>query len=201
MSAECNKILFFVPIIQHIYNHYIMKQIILRNGLIAAAIMIGIPLIGWLFMDEEALMDFKTGEIIGYGTMVVSMIFVFLGIKQYREKENKGQLSFIEGLKLGLMITVFPALAFALYNYVYVEILEPDFTEVYYAYQIDELKVQLSSEAFEMEKVKMEEQKEMFMNPWISTTVMFFTVFIIGLIASILSAFVLQRKQVQLSNS
>ena len=70
---------------------------------------------------KESEMGYKIAEIVGYSTILLSMIFVFLGIKKYRDENNGGNISFGEALKVGVLIVLIPSIAFGLYNLFYIE--------------------------------------------------------------------------------
>lgn len=170
-----------------------MKKIILRNGLYITLIIVGIPLVVFLWEGPMKMESTGMAEIIGYGSIVLSLgIFIFLGVRQFRNEINDGKLSFGEALKIGLLIAMIPAVAFGLYNYVYTEWMDPGFMDNYYSHQVAQLQDTLSPQEFEVRVEAMEAEKEMFMNPFMQFFVMFVTVLIIGLIVSVLTSFVLK---------
>jgi hypothetical protein len=170
-----------------------MKKAILRYGLYGAASICILFLLSWLFGDN---LSYSVQEIIGYASMVVSLSFVFFGIRHFRDKINDGTVSFGKALLLGLAISLITALAFGVLDVVYIKYINPDFTEEYYARSLEKLEETLPAAEFEIERVKMESEKELFMSPVISFIVMSMTVLIIGFIISLLSAMVLQRKKI-----
>lgn len=170
-----------------------MKKAILRYGLYGAASICILFLLSWLIGDN---LSYSVQEIIGYASMVVSLSFVFFGIRHFRDKINDGTVSFGKALLLGLAISLITALAFGVLDVVYIKYINPDFTEEYYARSLEQLEETLPAVEFEIERVKMESEKELFMNPVISFIVMSMTVLIIGFIISLLSAMVLQRKKI-----
>lgn len=167
-------------------------KIISRFGTYAALVLIGMGLLSFLLLGTSQE-NYNIGEIIGYSSIVIALVFVYFGIKNYRDKHLNGNISFWKGIQIGLLIALFPALAFALYNLVYVEIIDTEFMNNYYKHQISEMKVNLSAEEFLVAKAQMENEKELFMNTGFNTLIMFLTVWIIGLIVSILSSLVLQK--------
>ncbi|MCB0842607.1 MAG: DUF4199 domain-containing protein [Bacteroidetes bacterium] len=170
-----------------------MKKIVIKYGLWAALITLGLPLIGEIILQSGGgRVDFTTGEIIGYASMAAAMIFVFLGMKKFRDEVNNGKLSFLEALKVGLLIAVIPAVGFGLYSYVYSEFLHPEFMDEYYTYSIEQMKESLPEAEFEAKVAELEAQKEMFMNPFVNFFVMFATVFIIGVIFTLVSSLILK---------
>jgi len=125
----------------------------------------------------------------------VSMVFVFLGIRQYRDQEQAGYLTFMEGIKIGALIVLLPSLAFGLFNVVYALWLEPDFMDTYFQYNLDQLKASLPAAEYATQEKELLAQKEMFMNPAVNFGVMFLTVFLMGLIVAIISSFALMKRK------
>lgn len=172
-----------------------MKKMVLRYGLYATLVTVGIPLVLFIFMDEGSRSNYKLGEIIGYSTILLSMVFVFLGIKKHRDENKGGVISFGEALLVGSLIAAIPSIAFGLYNWFYIEVLDPGFLEKYYRYYLEQAQASMSADEFEAEKVKIEAQKEAFKSPFVQFGVMFMTVFVIGFIVSLISSIVLKREE------
>ncbi len=170
-----------------------MKKMVIRYGLYSAVVMLGVFLFTFFFIGKESEMGFKISEIIGYATILLSMVFVFFGIKKHRDENNKGAITFWEALLTGTLIAAIPALAFGLYNLFYIEVLDPEFLDKYYNYRLEEAQATMSQNDFEMEKSKMESEKEMFQSPATQFFVMFLTVFIIGFLVSLISSIILKR--------
>jgi len=169
-----------------------MKNTVLRYGIWSAISICILFLISSLALKN---LDFKTQEIYGYASIVVSLSFVFFGIKHFRDKNNNGLLSFGKGLVVGLLITVFASVTFGLYNVIYVEYIDPNFTAEYYNYSVEQVSKTLSGEELQARLKKMEAEKDMFSNPFMNFSLMFLTVFMIGLIVSLISSLVLSKKQ------
>ena len=138
-------------------------------------------------------LDYGLQEVIGYVSIVISLLFVFFGIKHYRDHENQGSVTFGKAVLIGIYITLFAALAFGLIDIIY-RLINPEFTSEYYARAVEELNQSFTGEELEARLAKMESQKELFMNPFFSFLVMSFTVFLIGFIISLISSLILQRK-------
>ena len=141
-----------------------------------------------------ANLDYGVQEILGYVSIVVSLSFVFFGIKHFRDHENNGAVSIGKALLIGIAISFITAMAFGILDVIYIKYINPNFTEEYYARSIEELSKTLPVAEFEIKKAEMESEKELFMSPVMSFIVMSMTVFIIGFIISLLSALILQRK-------
>lgn len=168
-----------------------MKQTIISYGIKSAIAIVVLFLAGWTLGKN---LDFSTQEVIGYASMIVSLSFVYFGIKHFRDQVNNGALTFKKALAIGLLISLFAAVAFAILDVIYVTFINPDFTQAYYEYTLEGMRKTLSPEEFETQKKLIESQMELFASPAISGIIMFATVMIIGLAISLLSALLLQRK-------
>ena len=168
-----------------------MKKTVLRFGLYGSITICILFLISWFVLND---LPYSTQEVLGYVSMVIALSFVFIGIKQYREKENDGKVSFKKALLIGVLISLITALAFGILDVFYTEVLNPDFMTEYYNQSVETMKASLPSDEFEAKLTEMESQKELFSNPLFSFALMAMTVFVIGFIISLLSALVLQRK-------
>lgn len=168
-----------------------MKNTIQRYGLYGA---LSICLLFLLSLWIGEGLSYGAQEVIGYTSMVISLGFVFFGIKHFRDKENNGTVSFKKALVIGILISLITALAFGLLDFIYVKYINPGFMEEYYTNNLQILEDTLPAAEFEVKKAKLESQKELFMNPAMSFILMSVTVLMIGFIISLLSALILQRK-------
>ena len=168
-----------------------MKNTVLRYGIWSALSICILFLISSLLLKD---LDFGTQEIYGYVSIMVSLSFVFFGIKHFRDHVNQGFLSFGKGLVIGLLISSFASLTFGLYNVIYVEYIDPNFMTEYYNHSVEQVSNTLSGEALQTKFKEMEAEKDMFANPFMNFLLMFLTVFMIGLIISLISSLVLSKK-------
>ena len=173
-----------------------MKKTTVRFGLYGVYTLLALFLISWLAYDQQKE-NYKTQEIVTWAGIVISLLFVYFGMKHYRDKQNGGLLGFGEGMKLGLLIVLFPSLAFGLYNVIHIMWLDPQFLDKYYAFQVKELKASASPAEFDKELIEMQKMKEMFTSPLVQFIVMFLSVFVVGLIVTIISTLILKRKAAQ----
>ncbi|WP_396635892.1 DUF4199 domain-containing protein [Maribacter sp. R77961] len=167
-----------------------MKKTILRFGLYGV---ITICLLSILIWSLVKVVDNTTGEIIGYSSMVVSLLFVFFGIKHFRDRENNGVVTFAKALLIGVLISLIVSVAFGILDIIYVKFVNPDFMTDYYEGMLEQAQT-LPAEEFEIRKEELNAEKEMFLNPFMHFFIMSMMVFVIGFIISLLSALLLQRK-------
>ena len=169
-----------------------MKSTVLRYGIYATLTLL---IIAWgaFFLLKNANRGLQ--ETAGYLSMLLAMIFIFLGIRYYRDRENGGHLTFGQGLKVGVLIVLIPAVAFGLFDILYTEVLDPTWKENYYAEYIENLRQTVSADKLQAAIQKAEKEKEMFSNPIFHFLIMGGTVFIIGFIVTIISSLALRRSK------
>ena len=168
-----------------------MKKTIVRYGLYGSITLAVLFSLG-LYIGQ--FLEYSTREVIGYATMVISLSFIFFGVKHYRDKENEGVISFANSLKIGVLISLIVALVFGIIDVVYIEFINPDFTAEYYNHMVEQYKSSLTEVEFQEKLKQLEEQKELFSSTFMSFLIMSMTVFVLGFIISLLSALFLQRK-------
>jgi len=170
-----------------------MKKITLRYGTYGAIIMVAVLLPEiFIFKNNH---HWELQEVIGYATIVASLLFVYFGIRRWRDKENGGKLSFWRGIGLGSLISLLPSLAFGLLSVLEIRFLDPQFNDEYYGYYIEKVKQSTPPEQLQAELKSINDTREMFSSPWAQFFVMFITVFIIGFIITIISTLILRRNK------
>ncbi len=164
-----------------------MRHSILKFGLISGSIIVGIPLLSGLVIGYGPE-TFKTGEIIGYSTMILSMLIIFIAVKEYQKAHRSEVVGFLKILSIGAGISTIAGLMFGIYNVIYVEFIDPEFMQQYYQYYIEGIKSSGAAAAeIERQISQLEREKDMFMNPIVNFFAMFVTVFMIGLSVSVIS--------------
>lgn len=168
-----------------------MKNTVLRYGTYGGITMIVLFSLG-LYLGQ--FLNYSAREVIGYTTMVVSLSFIFFGIRHYRDKENHGSVTFGQSLKIGVLISLIVSLVFGIIDVVYIEFINPDFMAEYYAHSVEQLKNTVPEAELQEKLKELEAQKEMFASTFMSFIIMSLTVFVLGFIISLISALFLQRK-------
>jgi hypothetical protein len=173
-----------------------MKKIILTYGLIAG----GIVCILWIAaypLHESGVINFDNGMIVGYTSMVIALSTIFFAIKNHRDQNRSGSITFLEGLKIGLLITAIAAIMYALTWEVYYNTVASDYMEKWSAYSIDKMKANGASEAeISTAQSEMAEMAEMYKNPLVRFGFTLMEIVPVGLLLSLISAGVLRKRQV-----
>jgi hypothetical protein len=168
-----------------------MKNTILKFGGYSAILGGIIFIISHYFLQD---IDMGTREIFGWISILASLSFVFFGIKHFRDQLNNGIITFGKALLIGLVISEIAGLVIGLLDIVYVTVINPDFSAEYIQHTLEGLKETLSVEEFAIQKAKLLEEMKMFDNPTFAGIFMFALIFSVGIIISLISALILQRK-------
>ena len=169
-----------------------MKPTAFRFGIYAGFTILVLAAIN-LFVLMPPNISWEMAEVVGYLTMILSMIFVFMGIRHYRDHVNNGFLTFGQGMKLGALIVLVPALVFGLFDILYTQVLNPSWGDEYFGYQIEKIKASAPADLVGQKIAKLQKDREMWDNPLIQFLLMAVTVYIVGIIVTIISTLALRR--------
>lgn len=172
-----------------ILNAMLMKKIIVKNGLIGGLIVATMMAFSTiLFMRSPA--NFEPSMIIGFSGMFLAFIFVFLGIKQFRDKVNAGQLHFTEGLKIGLWIALLTSTIYVVIWMVEYSVFFPNFADKYAEYIVKNAQPEELAEVTKSAN----EVKEIYKSQLMVFLYTYTEVLPIGMVFAIVSALILKRK-------
>lgn len=171
-----------------------MKKTVLIFGLISGSIVTAFMVYASTMCYKNA--DFKTSEVVGYAGMLIAFSFIFVGIKNYRDKFNNGVISFGKAFKTGLYISL---IASSLYVGVWLieyYLFMPDWLDKYCTHVINAKKAGGVSST-EMQKTisQMASMQEMYKNPLFVILFTYVEVLPIGILISLISALILKRKE------
>jgi hypothetical protein len=160
------------------------------SGAISAAMIV-------LFGLTQKGGDFKNSEILGYATILLSMSFVFFGIKSYRDNQLNGSITFSKAFQVGILITIVSCLIYVIAWMVVYHTMIPDFMDMYSQAMIKKAQASGASQQ-EINDVtaQMNHFKEMYKNPLLMAGLTFLEPFPIGLLVTLVAALILRRKQI-----
>jgi hypothetical protein len=166
-----------------------MKRIVWTFGLIAGAVLSVMMALSMSFIGHIG----DKGMIIGYTTMVVSFLMVFVGIKTYRDNVLGGLIRFGKAFQVGILIAVIGSVC-------YVATWEVLFYgssvgEKVLAQMVAQEKTRSANQAENDAKVaEMKKFQELYRsNPLVNVALTFIEVFPVGLVITLVSAGVLSR--------
>lgn len=170
-----------------------MKKTILVFGLIAGLIVTAMMVYSAARIANHQ--DFKGNEILGYTTMLVAFSFIFVGIKNFRDKHNQGVISFGKAFRIGLYITLIASTLYVVVWLVDYYVFIPDFAEKYATCVMDKAKSNGATTAeLNEQAAKMAQFTEWYKNPLFVILATYAEILPIGLIVSLISALLLKRK-------
>lgn len=171
-----------------------MKKTIVTFGLISGAVSSAMMLLNVRFIDR---IGFDRGYYVGYTAIILSFLLVYFGIRSYRDNVGGGHITFGQGFKIGLGITVISCLCYVITweaLYFTVPVLH-GFTDKYAAYVIEKTRASGASDAVIAAKVKeLQDFKVMYENPLINSALTFIEPFPVGLVMTLISAALLRKK-------
>jgi hypothetical protein len=169
-----------------------MKKTALTYGLLSAAVSTAMMFITVPFIRPESQ---GTADVLGYTSILLSALFVFFGIRSYRENAGEGRMTFGRGLAVGLIITLISTVCYAAAFEVMYFKLVPDFGERFSTCMVEHARA-AGSTSEEVERVAGRAQvlKQLYDNPATNAALTFATSFPIGLVVALISAAILKRK-------
>jgi len=171
-----------------------VKKIVLRNGILAGLI-VGIPMI--LYMTS--LTDFSsmgTSMLVTYVVMLLALSMVFVGIKQYRDRERGGVIEFVPALAVGLGISVVAGVFYAIAWEITMPLMKFDFSQAYANAMIEQARASgASAEVLAAKAAEAQEFTRTYANPFIRVPFTFLEIFPVGILVSLVSAALLRNSR------
>lgn len=166
-----------------------MKKIVLVFGIIIGLVFcanIGL-MVYWMYHNP----DLKGSELVGYAVMVVVFSLIYIGVRNYRNKQLDGFISFGKAFKTGALIALLGSAIYVaawLFSYY---LFVPDFMDIYSDYVLKNC----TPEDLPAKTKEMADFKELYKNPLFVILITFSEVLPIGLVVALVSALILKRKR------
>ena len=170
-----------------------MKPIVLKYGLIGGVIVAAILISGTIYCYSTG--TFEGSMVLGYASMILAFSFIFVAVKQVRDKQNGGVISFGKAFKVGFLVALVTSTIYVLVWLVCYYLFIPDFMEQYSSAMMSKAQAGGASAAELAEKAKeMEKYKELYKNPVFVILFTYVEILPVGLLVSLLAALILKRK-------
>lgn len=172
-----------------------MKKIVLVFGLISGCIITAMMIVSSImcYNNDEA---FEPNMVLGYAAMLVAFSFIFVGIKNYRDKYNKGVISFGKAFKAGFFITLIASTMYVLAWLAEYYIFIPDFLDKYADHMINYSKAQgITGAGLKSVEDEIAMYRQVYKTPFGVIAMTYLEVLPIGTIVSLISALILKKKQ------
>jgi hypothetical protein len=167
-----------------------VKKTILTFGLISGGLIS-------LMMGLTVPFQDKLGHsyVIGYTTIVLSLMLTFFGVRSYRDNIQNGHITFGKAFLVGLSITVISCLCYVVtWEIIYFNFM-PDFMDKYGAHILQKMQASgATAAAIQQKSEEINKLKVMYKNPLFNAAITFIEPFPVGLVITLLSAAVLRKK-------
>lgn len=170
-----------------------MRRIVLTFGLIAGGILSAMMLLTIPFQDR---IGFDRGAIVGYTSMVLAFLMVYFGVRSYRDNVAGGSVGFGQAFKVGILITAIGSVCYVATWQVVYRVFVPDFGEKYTAHILEKARQGgATAEALAAQAAEMAEFWELYQNPLVNIAFTLIEPLPVGLLMTLVTAFVLSRKR------
>lgn len=172
-----------------------MLRIILVYGIFSGVIIIGTAIFGIAMADAST--DMAALEWVGYLVMIVALSMIFVGIKQYRDRELGGVIRFGTAFKLGLGISLVASAIYVASWEVNLAVTDHAFIEEYTQSVIEQKRAEgLTGAELAAEIEKQESMKENYAKLYYRLPITFIEIFPVALLITLISAAILRRREV-----
>jgi amino acid transporter len=173
-----------------------MKKNIIIYGLIAGIVVSILMLLSVNSISHrEGNFDYNISLLTGYASMLIAFSLVFVGIRNYRDKYNKGVISFGKAFKIGIMIVLIASTIYVVAWLIDYFFFIPDFMEKYSARMLAELKASGASQIeIDKQTKEMASFASMYKNPFLNAMMTYVEILPVGLIVTLISSLILKRK-------
>jgi ethanolamine transporter EutH len=169
-----------------------MKKAALAFGLVSGVVHLAMTAATVPFIYSHS---FTVADVLGWTAVVLSALFVFFGIRSYRQRTADGRMTFGRGFAVGILISlVASAFQVVTFEILYFKVF-PDFGEKWSACEVDRARAKGGSpQAVAAAEKNAQMFKKLFDNPATNALVNFATNFPIGLVAAPASAAILRKR-------
>lgn len=168
-----------------------MKKNVLVFGIISGLLISIFMSASMIYASKNPDAEHGTNSmLIGYLSMLIAFSLIFVAVKNYRDKQNDGVISFGSAFKMGLLIALIASTMYVISWALVYNLYLPDFMDKYVDAMIKRAKPE------ELQKVTTEAQdyKDMYKNPFMFTFMTYMEILPVGLIVSVITALILKRK-------
>ncbi|MFN8010384.1 MAG: DUF4199 domain-containing protein [Holophagaceae bacterium] len=168
-----------------------MRKIVLTFGLIAGGILSVFLAAPFLLKGSANL---EHGMLYGYATMVLSLLLIYFGVRQYRDQAGTGGLSFWKGFQVGFLIFVVAGLCYVITWEVLYRTVASGFITDYMTKSLDHARAAGATEAqLAAQRQEIAKFMAMYANPLFRAMMSFLEPLPVGVVLSLVTAGVLRR--------
>lgn len=170
-----------------------MKRNVLIFGLILGTILAGnmVYIVNRMYSNP----DLETNDIIGYAAMVIVFSLTFFGVRNYRNKQLNGVISFGKAFKTGALIALVGSTVYVVVWLFYYYLFVPDFIDQYTVCVLNEAgRDGATASELAAKTEEMAQLNEMYKSPFFVVLISYAEVLPVGLVVAFISALILKKK-------
>jgi hypothetical protein len=167
-----------------------MKKNVIVFGIIAGLIVTSMMI--WSTSQCYTNADWQPSAFLGYTTMLVAFSFIFVAVRNYRDKYNEGTVTFGRAFLIGLYITLIASVMYVVVWVIDYYVFVPDFMEKYTERMMQD--AISNGEDTAALQAEMEMYKKLYTNPLYVVLLTFGEILPVGLVVSLIVAVILKRK-------
>lgn len=170
-----------------------MNKTILTYGLLSGAVAAVLMTASALYFKNS--MDTSNGALFGYAGILLSMLFVYFGVRAYRDQIQSGTWNFARAFRVGVLIMLISCVCYVAAWMVVYQTIMPDFMDKYIEHVLAQMKASgATTEKIAEKAAELEEGKIMYQNPFFRAAFTFIEPLPVGLIVTLMSSYLLRRK-------
>jgi hypothetical protein len=140
--------------------------------------------------------NYEGSMVLGYAGMLLAFSFVFIGIKNYRDKYLGGNITFLEALKVGGIIALISSTVYVAVWLVDYYLFVPDFMDHYIQHVLTQAKKDGASQAeINNQIAEMAGYRDMYKTPFGVILMTYLEPLPVAIIVTLISALILKRNR------
>ena len=170
-----------------------MKKTVLTFGIISGLVVALLMILSiLLFYGKE---DMSGSMMVGYASMLIAFAFIFVGIKNYRDKYNGGVVSFGKALQIGLLIAFIASSFYVAAWLVEYYCFMPDFMDKYADHVLKQMQESgATASEIAAQKEQLDFGREAYKTPIGIILMTYVEILPLGIVVALICALILKRK-------
>lgn len=171
-----------------------MKKIVLVFGLISGLVVSLTMAISMLTVNNNPEIELgNTSLIVGYLSMLVAFSLIYVAVKNFRDKQNNGLISFGKAFLMGLYICLIASTMYVIvWAFIY-NVYMPDFMDKYSEQMLKAARASGTPAEIQEKTAEMAKYKELYKSPFFFTLMTYAEIIPVGLLVSLITALLLKK--------
>ncbi len=139
--------------------------------------------------------DMRSNDVVGYAAMIVVFSLIFFGVRNYRNNELGGVISFGKAFRTGAWMALVGSTVYVVFGLTYYYVFAPEFLDKYILHVLSQATRNGATAAELAAKTEeMNQFREMYRNPVFAVLISYAEVLPVGLVVALVSSLILKKK-------